>query len=250
MEHTSPFRNILNEEFVRRTNKNPNFSIRAFARQLDIEPSSLAQILSGKRKLTDKMRIRLGSKLGFGPARMRSTSIRFQDFSKLEDDDFKVISDWYYYAILELTACKGFKGNPQWISKALNLPFAKTLDAIERLKRLKYLEITPEGKWIDCLGDTNNLGNEFRTTAFTEHQRQVVKKALEALDEIPYEDRVQSSMTLTTSKKKLKEAKVKILEFIEELNGFLREGNENEDVYNISVSLYPLSKIESGGKDG
>jgi hypothetical protein len=94
------FRNVLQEEFLKRTKKNPSFSIRAFAGQLEVEPSSLAQILSGKRKLTDKMCERLGSKLGVGPVKIRAAKRppikqdNFEDFNNLQEDAFKVISDW------------------------------------------------------------------------------------------------------------------------------------------------------------
>lgn len=252
----SLFRNALNDEFLRRTKKNPRFSIRAFSQQLEIEPSSLAQILGGKRKLTQKMCNRLGTKLGFGPLKMRTLMKNakrldksFTAFNKLEEDAFKVIAEWYYYAILELTYCDEFQGKPLWISRVLGISLAEAIDAIERLKRLNYLEISPEGKWIDRLGDSNNLGNEFKAPAFTEHQRQVLKKALEALDKTSYDKRVQSSMTVAVSKEKVVEAKSMILNFIEELNDFLKTGPTKDEVYNISVSLYPLTKINHGEKN-
>jgi uncharacterized protein (TIGR02147 family) len=249
------FRNVLQEEFLKRTKKNPRFSIRAFAGLLEVEPSSLAQILSGKRKLTDKMCDRLGSKLCMSPAKLRTAKRspinkdNFKKFNHLQEDAFKVIANWHYYAILELIATDDFKPSPLWISRRLGLSFAETLNAVERLKRLNYLEITPEGRWVDRLGDTNNLGNSFQRPAFTEHQRQVLNKALEALDRTPYEDRVQSSMTVTVSKDKVKEAKGMILNFIEELNDFLRSGDSKEEVYNISVSLYPLTIPAKGDSD-
>src|SRR5688500_15469109 len=118
------FRRALNEELLKRSKKNPNYSIRSFAQYLQVEPSSLAQILAGKRVLTDKMCERLGDKLGFTPIKMRTLTKgfsknetdSFKAFKKLEEDAFKVISDWYYYAILELTYCDQFKGSPRWIS--------------------------------------------------------------------------------------------------------------------------------------
>jgi plasmid maintenance system antidote protein VapI len=249
----SHFRNAMNDEFLRRTKINSRFSIRAFSQQLEIEPSSLAQILGGKRKLTQKMCERLGPKLGFGPLKMRTLMKNvnrkeksFTAFNKIEEDAFKVIADWYYYAILELTYCDEFQAKPLWISRVLGISFAETIDAIERLKRLNYLEITSEGNWIDRLGDSNNLGNEFKAPAFTEHQRQVLKKAFEALDKTTYDRRVQSSMTVAVSKEKVVEAKGMILNFIEELNDFLKSGQTKDEVYNISVSLYPITNINSG----
>ncbi len=167
-------------------------------------------------------------------------------YQSTEEDAFQVISEWHYYAILELTYCDKFRPSVRWISKVLDLSFTTTLDAIERLKGLKYLEVTPDGQWRDRLGDTNNLGNEYKARAFTEHQRQVLAKAIEALDKTPYEERVQSSMTVAVSGDKVKEAKQMILNFIEELNDFLKSGQTKDNVYNISVSLYPLSNTQKG----
>jgi len=53
-------------------------------------------------------------------------------------------------------------------------------------------------------------------------------------------------MTVTVSKAKVTEAKSMILNFIEELNDFLKSGPTKDEVYNISVSLYPLTTINSG----
>jgi uncharacterized protein (TIGR02147 family) len=253
MNTNAHFLKALQSEFVKKTKKNQLFSIRSFAQQLGVEPSSLSQILSGKRRLTDKMCERLGAKLGFSPLKIRMLmkdvelkNEKFKSFNVLGEDAFKVISDWHYYAILELTYCDEFQGNIQWIGKVLGLSFAVTLDAVERLKRLNYLEVTSEGKWIDCLGDSNNLGNEFKAPAFTEHQRQVLKKALEALDKTSYEKRVQSSMTVAVSKEKVAEAKSRILNFIEELDAFLKSGPTKDEVYTISFSLFPMSNVTNG----
>jgi hypothetical protein len=86
------FKKALSEELQKRAKKNPGYSIRSFARFLELEPSSLAQILSGKRKLTDKMCQRLGKRLGYGPIKMRAlagaevtSTATFKKFMRLED---------------------------------------------------------------------------------------------------------------------------------------------------------------------
>jgi hypothetical protein len=253
MTTNEQFKKAIQSEFSKRVKKNSSYSVRAFAQFLEIEPSSLAQILNGKRKLTDKMCVRLATRLNFSPLKVRSllagNSNRMESFSKfnkVNEDAFRVISEWHYYAILELTQCEGFQGRTQWIAKTLGLSFAETLESIDRLKRLNYLEITPEGKWIDRLGDTNNLGNEFKAPAFTEHQRQVLGKASEALSKVSYNQRVQSSMTVAGSKERVAEAKEMILNFIEELDAFIKSGPIKDEVFTISVSLFPISQIKPG----
>lgn len=57
------FRDYLKGELERRCQKNSQFSLRGFARMLEIEPSSLSKILNGKRRVTATMLERLGKKL-------------------------------------------------------------------------------------------------------------------------------------------------------------------------------------------
>jgi transcriptional regulator with XRE-family HTH domain len=57
------FRQYLREELARRCQKNTQFSLRGFARMLEIEPSSLSKLLNGKRRITEAMLVRLAQKL-------------------------------------------------------------------------------------------------------------------------------------------------------------------------------------------
>jgi len=58
------FRSFLQDELEKRCKKNPRFSLRAFARTLEVEPSALSKILHGKRALTPKMLMRMANQLG------------------------------------------------------------------------------------------------------------------------------------------------------------------------------------------
>ncbi len=246
MERNELFRVKLQQELIERVNKNSRFSIRAFATQLGIESSSLSQILSGKRRLTDKMCLRLSESLGLSEKERSSLmnttlSARSGDRALLADDAFQVIADWYHFAILELIRVKNFKGNLRWISRVLSISHSEALAAVERLQRLNYLTIEDDGTWRDNLGSASNEGNEYTSLAFRRLQKQILKKAIEALEQVPYKERVQSSMTMAIDKKKLPQAKEKILGFIEQMNEFLSDSPQLDDVYNLSLSLYPIS---------
>lgn len=49
---TSDFRQFLEDELARRTQSSPRYSLRAFARHLDVDSSFLSKILNGKRTVT------------------------------------------------------------------------------------------------------------------------------------------------------------------------------------------------------
>ncbi|MCT4641812.1 MAG: TIGR02147 family protein [Bacteriovoracaceae bacterium] len=245
------FREKLRTELITRTKRNPRFSIRSFARQLEIEPSSLSQIINGKRPLTNKMCLRLSQKLSLSPEEIeklmdseKSGKESFHTFKSLDQDQFQVIADWYHYAILELTHLKHFQSSYKWISQVLGINQNEVKDAVRRLERLDYLEITEQGNWIDRLGDANNEGNTYTKAAFRLLQKQVLEKAISALEEISYEQRVQTSMTLPVSKKKMKQAKAKVLAFIDELGDFFRDDSPKDEIYHMSFSLYPISKTQ------
>ena len=48
------FRLYLQNEFVRRANKNPSYSLRSFARSLEVNDSTLSKLLSGKNEYHKK----------------------------------------------------------------------------------------------------------------------------------------------------------------------------------------------------
>lgn len=52
VNNTSDFRKFLEDELARRSQSTPRYSLRAFARHLDVDSSFLSKILNGKRTVT------------------------------------------------------------------------------------------------------------------------------------------------------------------------------------------------------
>lgn len=268
MQAGSDFRLYLQDELLRRCRKNPAYSVRAFAKVLQSDFSTLSKILRGKRPLGPRTISRFGARLGLSPdqvqrfiengkskrARGAHSSAELQDraladYQQLTLDTFQIISDWYHYAILELMKLKSFEPNPKWIAKTLGIKQSQVQIAIERLQRVELLHIQPDGTWVDQSGGrSTTVGNPFTATAFRNLQRQVLEGALEALEEIPMERRDQSSMTIAVHSERLAEAKEKIKAFRREMSDLLTFGPGPDEVYQLSVSLYPLTEIESQKK--
>lgn len=55
------FREVLQEELIRRRARNPRYSLRAFARALALDHSSLSQLLRGRRRVTTRAIRRIGA---------------------------------------------------------------------------------------------------------------------------------------------------------------------------------------------
>ncbi len=236
------FRLYLQQVFTTRSKNNPRYSLRAFAKSLGVNHAPLSQILHGKRPLTPKTQIRLASALGLGPEevkKFRATSLSSNpyaslDFQEMSVDVFNLISEWYYDAILELAHLKSFKMNPKWIAKALGITINEVNIAVERLKRLGYP---------NTLVNTTHIGN-FTNVAKKNYQKQALKMAADAIDQVPKSYRDHSSVMLAINIKDLPKVKEKIKKFRRNLSAFLQRKNAKpNEVYQLCVSFFPISHL-------
>lgn len=248
------FRSYLQDELIRRCKKNPGYSVRSYARALTISPSSLSRMLRGERKISDAMKLKLGARLGIPSKVLESLENNFekqalkagdlpeQHYAQLKADHFAIISDWYHYAILELAHVQGFEPNPRWIARSLGITVAEAQLSIDRLVRVGLISICPSGSWTIRVKNNTNFTDELTVSAAARSlQRQVLEKALAALEETPLERRDQTSMTMAIDSKKLPAAIEKISKFRRELCAFLQTEVEPDEVYHLSISLYPVT---------
>ncbi len=237
-EEQTQFRIWLQTEFTRRCRVNSRYSIRAFAKQLDINQSTLTQILNGKRKVSRKFIERLEHKIGVKFHFEGENTLDFK-YSILSVDAFTVISDWYHYAILEITAVKNFKSDPKWIALKLGITVSEVNMAIDRMLRLGML--VKRGTKIQRAKQyIGNHTDGVTSAAHKEFQRQLLTKALQAIDNCPQERKDITSITMPANSKKIKEVKEKIKKFRREICDHLEDGN-HDSVYQLCVQLFPLT---------
>ena len=254
--HKKDFRDHLQKEFIKRCQKNPKYSLRAFAKQLNISHATLSHVLRGKRPLTAHTILYLAQGLELKPRELAQFHIPRErtsrkiieklKFSPIDIDTFEVVSDWYHDAILELTKIKQFKGDPRWIAKVLGVSTREARTAVKRLQRLNLLKINNDGTWVDESTFNTTIKSTFTTTALRKYQRQVLEKACRALEEIPFEKRDQSSVTLPLHVQDLPKARRMIKDFRRKLcSNLKREDVPPEQVYQLSVSFYPVTNVEA-----
>lgn len=246
------FLEYLKAELFQRGRRNKNYSLRSFAKSLDISPSSLSAIINGKRPLTNKMVRRLCEQLKVSPQRFISSSD--ERYSKVDLDSFSLISDWYYFAILELIKLKDFNSSIESIAERIGLECSQVKIAIDRLVRLGLIGISENGEISDqSTGFTTNIGKEIEDRALREYQKQILEKSLTALEDVPIENRNHTSMTFAVSKEDLEEGKKIIKKFRRDLGIFFQRKGARaavyDEVYQLSVSLFPLTQNLENNKE-
>jgi uncharacterized protein (TIGR02147 family) len=252
------FREHLQSEFLTRVKSNPRYSMRAFARFLQLDPATLSQYLRGKRKFSAKKVVELSTRLGLAPDETRKFTQKALKKNKASEkswndqnenlslDVFRLISDWYHYAIFELVTIEGFQNKPAWIASRLDITASEVSFALERLLRLGLL-VQEDGILRQGAINVSTTGNPYTAAAFRNLQAQVLEMGKRALEEIPMEVRDQSSMTMAISTSQLELAKKKIKDFRRELCDLLQKETQGRDaVYQLSVSFYPLTPVDRG----
>lgn len=253
----SEFRFVLQDKLLQRCRDNPRYSLRAFAKSLQVSPSALSAMINGKRPITDKMTRKLGLELGLKLEQLdqflshSQSSTPTPTYQQLTLDTYTFISDWYHYAILELTRLKHFESDPAWISQTLGISRSETNAAIERLIRLGLLAIDKKGRMIDTSenGLATNINGDLTSIAAKKLQKQILEKSIKALEEVPVEDRNHTSMTMAIHPQDLHEATEKIKIFRRELCQYFERRPKPTQIYQLSISLFPVTKIKnkSGG---
>lgn len=241
-------RELLKNEFQRRAEKNPSLSLRAFSAKLDMDQSLLSKLLQGKRKFSEENIKKVSEFLGiYLNSELEKNNETAKDFSKnyqlLKEDEFFVISAWYHFAILELIKTKGFKHTSADTAKKLQISELEASRALERLIRLGFIE-KKRGKF--NLKKVSNTWLNLNDTSKARRalQKQMHEKSLQALEDISFDKREHSSLTVAVDPNLLPEIKKKITEFRRSIDQYIMENGNEKEVYNLCVSFFPLTDID------
>lgn len=240
------FRLWLQKQFSEKSKKNPRYSLRAFANFLGLDASTVSQILSGKRAPSKKASLAICEKLSAVPQELRrmglsgNSSGDDDDFYQLSMDTFSILADWYHFAILELTFTEEFKSDTKWIALQLGISIQEAKSAVERLLRLGLLR-NEKGKLKKTHTALTNHTGINTSVARKTLQKQIISKALKAIDEVPQEQKDITSMTMAIDPKNLDRARELTKKFRREMCDLLEDGKQSQ-VYNLAIQLYPVSK--------
>lgn len=246
------FRSRLQEELLNRCRRNPKYSLRSFAKSLGMSPSVVSELLNGKRKLTLKSIERIGLALGLSVAEIESFQKNQSDasgearpsYGQITLDQYALISDWYHYAILELIKVPKAKHDARAIAGSLGITVSEVNLAIERLIRLELIHWEDDRLVDDSGGYSTNISGSLTSSASKQLQKQILEQSAEALMTLPIEIRNHTSMTMAIDQRHLPEAVKKIAEFRRELCQYLNSFGEPTDVYQLSISLFPVTNQE------
>lgn len=265
--HAESIPDFLKKEFLRRLGHNESYSLRAFARDLDLSPSRLSETMNLKSGVSlptvEKISAHLNlskSERGFlrdlylidGKKNRGARDVALKSLSKarertkikeLDTEKFKVIAEWYHAAILQMTDLDQFRPDIEWIAKKLGIAPERARRAVERLFDLGLLfEDTESGKWKQH-PDLMITESEIPATAIRQYHRQMMQKAFRAIEEVPVEKRNIQSMTFALPKDRYRDVCEKIQTLLKEaweLSESETKDSSKDSLYAVNVQFFPL----------
>jgi transcriptional regulator with XRE-family HTH domain len=246
---------LLLRKFEESKQKNARWSQRSYAAKIGLSSGALSEILQGKRPLSSRLKKKISSKLQLSPTEESDffeddlpgyLKTNRLDYFKLTTDQFHLISDWWHYAILNLMNTKNFKPNKIWISERLGLSPSTTEEAWDRLLRLNLIK--KDGKKFIRTRTRLETSDDLLNLSVQKSHLQDLELIEKSITQIKPEFRDHTSMTVVVNKKSIAKAKEMIRLFQDRFSAEA-EVNDGDEVYKLSVSFFPLTKIskKNGG---
>jgi uncharacterized protein (TIGR02147 family) len=261
------YRRYLEAWFAWRKKDNPRFSHRAFMRRAGVtSPSLLLSVIERQRNLTPgtaeaftkAMRlseeeaeffqnlVELDQADGLEERnraweKVRATR-RFREARVLEGASVEYLSCWYYPAIRELAACKGFKADPAYIAQTLRpqITEAQAAIALERLQTLGMLK-EQDGQLIPAEASIVTP-HEVAGMAAMNYHIGMIGRAGEAIQTTPATQRHYCAVTVAIPEARLAQLKQELDRFQERILDLCDSVEEpRQRVFQINLQIFPLS---------
>lgn len=253
---TAFYQSKMKEELSLRQRDNPQYSMRAYARDLGLHPGTLAKVLRGDRPLPIKFSMPVVGKLKLGPkdrtlfmeSLLRSKTniddIKIDPLDTrhmVDESNYKVIAEWEHFIVHDLFDVDGFVATTEEIAKRLSITLTRAEVVVDNLLTSGLLKLDQSGKLTRVHADIKTT-EDLKSQALSASHLETLKLGIKKLEEVEVELRDFSSSAMAIDLDQLTEAKTIIREFRQKMTALLRAGKKKTDVYQLAIQLYPLTQ--------
>lgn len=260
------FRILLQDEFEARCSRNPQYSLRAFAKAISMQGGALSEMMRGKRKITKTSIKKIGEKLRLSEKvindfceqydrqdKLEKSNRRVEDiqlpavvYDQMNLDEYHYLTEVIYNILLDIPKLKDFDGSIDYIAKKTGYDPIRIENAIERLERMQYLMRYKNGQWEDRREFVMlNIGKSVEAQkAFQKWIQESFRMAMKAAKENAPGDRVYNlTHTLPICSDDFDKLKKEFTAVTNRIDKKAAESkNKYDEIYEYHVSLYPLTK--------
>lgn len=224
---------------------NPRYSLRAFSRDLGVNPSHLSQVIANKIEPSENFikKVAISTKTDRSKFTRVSKASFFKKpwFFKAKDNDYKYSPgknkiSWKHHAVLETFKIQDNNLNVSFINQKLNIKNNEAKAILWDLLEWGYLEKTKDGyQSVNTNTYLNNQTNEDKKV----FQQDIIENSKLSIDKVDIKERDHSTMTMAISKSQVPEAKQLIKKFRRELCAYLQDNKDQDAVYHLNIGFFP-----------
>jgi uncharacterized protein (TIGR02147 family) len=263
------FRAFLKDAFQTRQDQEPKFSYRAFGKQAGYSSPNLLQlILSGRRDLStahlpgtiralglNKQEADFFANLvGFNQAadleeknfhyQRMIRSRKYAEVKPVEKGQFEYFDQWYHPVVRELLVHGEFDGTMAWLAAHVSPPItvAQAEKSVELLESLGLIRLDSSSNRWQHVDAAISTPSEVTSLAIANYHRAVLRLASDSIESFDPKDRDLRAVTLGIPKSAFPELKRRMEAFWRDLVALGDGGQGVEEVVQINLQLFPMSK--------
>jgi uncharacterized protein (TIGR02147 family) len=265
----SDYRQMLQQELLRRVARNSQYSLRAFARDLDLSPGFLSGLLAHRKGLSDSRANLISGKCAWSEhdkklfsllvrlettelvdeegrlkhqiAELKAASAVHSQSEDLQFEFFKIIGEWYHAAILELLALKDAVHKASWLAERLSLPQDVVESSISRLMRVGLLEKDGE-RW--KRGSQHVVVPQTPSECVRSFHRSYLEAAVNAVEEQDVKQRILQTTLVPIAPAMIPKIQTQMHRFATEVIGTAEQA-EKEQLYCLSIAFFRVDAGQS-----
>lgn len=232
--------------------KNPQYSLRAFAKSLDIHAASLSEFFADKRQFSPKLQRKIIDKLNIAPDKKQHLVDVVENHAKtpadaeriqIDTDSYHLVVDPIYYSILCLIETKDFVEDYAFMARRLKRKTKEIKEAMERLERVGYIKRSEKKLTVGeaHLMTTDDIANMCLRLRHAEN----LDNAKEALLNLEVDKRYFRFETLAISTEEMPEFKKAANEFFNKIVLLSQKSKNKNEVYEFCFNFFPRSDLKS-----
>jgi uncharacterized protein (TIGR02147 family) len=259
------YQSYLRDVFAKQVAQNPRYSLRAFARKLGIAASSLSEVLSGKKKISHAMALKIASQLNLREKERtyftlladldsaRTETLRHEITKKIETyhrrrnvvtldvELFRAISEWYHVVLMEMTNLKDVNFDPRVLAPQLGITAVEVNAALQRLVKLGLIKKGADRKYQKSESQAVFASAE-KNQALRKFHQQMLGLASNAPETQKPADRFVGSETFVFDEKLIPEANAILEDCFDKMIELSNRSKTKKRVYHFGMQLFSVTK--------
>ncbi|MEE3340834.1 MAG: TIGR02147 family protein [Hallerella sp.] len=261
------YRVFLHDYYAFKKSTSPAFSLRFFAAKAGLSSHAhLKLVMDGKRNITKNTVVKIIQGLNlvderatyfenlvfFNQAKTDKEKAFYYGklvkstpgsrLHKMDKAQFRIFTEWYHSVIREMVELRGFNPAPEWISRRLGgtISPAQAAESLKLLTSLGLISKTANGyRQSQSLITTDDEVNDLLVK---QYHGQMLDLAKTSMENVSAEKRDISAVTFAIQRKDFPALKKHLQLMRKELLDFSSEAGSGEDVVQVNIQLFPLTR--------